>query len=192
MESFKMIIAKLRSGPIARAVVNLGISVAGLLVIRFIVEYLPMIQDVGWIVKDKLTVMAGVLIVVDAMLLAVLVGFAVQVREYLFARFSEMPALGAIAVSLALLLCAGLAYQDFKPLTRAWPAIRDVYVWIFFLLAVALLAHVTFLLYKNRDRMAAMILGQSVSTVPSQEPAMTEEVEEVEEAQEAEESFVAR
>src|SRR6185312_14655687 len=100
--------------------------VAGLLIIRLIVQNLSMFQDMGWVVKDKLTVMACVLIVVDAMLLAVLVGFAVQVREYLFARFSEMPALGAIAVSLALLLCAGLAYQDFKPLTRAWPAIRDV------------------------------------------------------------------
>lgn len=186
MESLKMIVGKLRSGPIARAVVNLGISVAGLLIIRLIVQNLPMIQDMGWVVKDKLTVMAGALIVVDAMLLAVVVGFAIQIREYLFARFTEMPGLGTMAVSLALLLCAGLAYTDFKPLTRAWPAIRDVYVWIFFLLAVALLAHVTFLLYKNRDRMAAMILRQSVSTVPSREPVLAEE------AEEAEESFVAR
>jgi len=153
-----------------------------------IVQNLPMFQDMGWVVKDKLTVMAAALIVVDAMLLAVLVGFAMLVREYLFTRFTEMPGLGAMAVSLALLLSSGLAYQDFKPLTRAWPSIRGLYVWMFFALAVALLAHVTFLLYKNRDRMAAMILRQSVSAVPSQEPVLAEE----EEAQEAEESFVAR
>lgn len=178
MESVKMMIRKLRSGPIARAVVNLGISVAGLLVIRLIVQNLPMFQDVGWIVKDKLTVMAAALIVVDAMLLAVLVGFAIQVREYLFSRFTEMPGLGTMAVSLALLLCSGLAYQDFKPLTRAWPAIRGLYVWMFFLLALALLAHVTFLLYKNRDRMAAMILRQPAPAVPSQDPAEVEDAEE--------------
>jgi len=186
MESVKITVSKLRSGPIARALVNLGISVAGLLVVRLIVQNLPMFQDMGWIVQDKLTVMAAALIVVDAMLLAVLVGFAIQVREYLFARFAEMPGLGTMAVSLALLLSSGLAYTDFKPLTRAWPAIRGLYVWMFFILAVALLAHVIFLLYKNRDRMAAMILRQPAPAVPSQEHAQSEE------AQEAEEAFAAR
>ena len=62
---------------------NLGISVGGLVIIRLIVQNLPMLQDVGWIVKDKLSVMAAAVIVVDAMLLSVLVGFAVQVRAYL-------------------------------------------------------------------------------------------------------------
>lgn len=162
-------------GQIARAAVNLGISVAGLVIIRLIVQNLPMFRDVGWIVKDKLTVMAAAVIVVDAMLLSVLIGFAIQVRAYLFARFAEIPALGSMAVSLILLICAGLAYKDFKPLTRAWPFIKDVYVWSFFAVAVALLAHVTVLLYKNRDRMAALALRQPMPAPPQEEPANAED-----------------
>ncbi|HSM85983.1 MAG TPA: hypothetical protein VLT16_07530 [Candidatus Limnocylindrales bacterium] len=157
-------------GPIARAAVNLAISVVGLVIVRFIVQNLPMFQDVGWIVKDKLSVMSAAVIVVDAMLLAVLIGFAVQIRSYLFDRFRDVPALGSMAVSLVLLICAGLAYKDFKPLLRAWPSIRDLYVWGFFIFAVALLAHVIVLLYKNRDRMAALVLRQ-----PMPAPASVEE-----------------
>ena len=122
IEQNTMAIRKSKSdGQIARAAVNLGISVAGLVIIRLIVQNLPMFQDVGWIVKDKLSVAAAAVIVVDAMLLSVLIGFAIQIRAYLFARFQEVPALGSMAVSLVLLICAGLAYKDFKPLTRAWP-----------------------------------------------------------------------
>ncbi len=162
-------------GRIARAAVNLAISVVGLVLIRLIVQNLPMFQDVGWIVKDKLTVVAAAVIVVDAMLLSVLISFAIQIRAYLFARFPEIPALGNMAVSLVLLICAGLAYKDFKPLTRAWPSLKDIYVWSFFVLAVALLAHFTVLLYKNRDRMAALVLRQPMPAPPPQEPANTED-----------------
>ncbi len=147
-------------GKVARAAVNLAISVVGLVVIRLIVLNLPMFQDVGYIVKDKLTVVAAAIIVVDAMLLSVLVGFAIQIRAYLFARFAEIPAMGNLAVTLVLLLCAGLAYKDFKPLTRAWPSIKDIYVWGFFAMAVAMLVYLTVLLYQNRDRMAALLLRQ--------------------------------
>lgn len=161
-------------GQIVRAAVNLGISVAGLVIIRLIVQNLPMLQDVGWIVKDKLSVMAAAVIVVDAMLLSVLIGFAIQIRAYLFARFREVPALGSMAVSLVLLICAGLAYKDFKPLTRAWPAIKDLYVWGFFVVAGALLAYLTFLLYKNRDRMAALALGQPMPALPPEGPSHAE------------------
>jgi len=164
-----MAIRKSKSdGQIARAAVNLGISVAGFVIIRLIVQNLPMFQDVGWIVKDKLSVAAAAVIVVDAMLLSVLVGFAVQIRAYLFARFREVPALGSMSVSLVLLICAGLAYKDFKPLTRAWPAIKDLYVWGFFIAAVALLAYLTVLLYQNRDHMAALALGQPMPAVSSE------------------------
>ncbi len=170
-----MVIRKLKSdGQIARAAVNLAISVAGLVIIRLIVQNLPMFQDVGWIVKDKLTVVAAAVIVVDAMLLSVLIGFAVQIRAYLFARFAEIPALGSMAVSLVLLLCAGLAYKDFKPLPRAWPSIKDIYVWGFFALAFALLAYLTVLLYKNRDRIAALLLRQPMPAPPP-EPATAED-----------------
>lgn len=162
-------------GQIARAATNLGISVAGLVIIRFIVQNLPMFQDVGWIVKDKLTVVAAAVIVVDAMLLSVLVGFAIQIRAYLSGRFAQVPALGSMAVSLVLLLCAGLAYKDFKPLTRAWPDIKDFYVWGFFAVAVGLLGYLTILLYQNRDRMAALILRQPMPAPPSEDPANTED-----------------
>jgi hypothetical protein len=110
-----MAIRKLKSdGQIARAAVNLGISVAGLVIIRLIVQNLPMFQDVGWIVKDKLSVAAAAVIAVDAMLLSVLVGFAAQIRAYLFARFREVPALGSMAVSFVLLICAGPGVQGFQ------------------------------------------------------------------------------
>jgi hypothetical protein len=162
-------------GQIARAAVNLGISVVGLVIIRLIVQNLPMFQDVGWMVKDKLTVMAAAVILVDAMLLSVLIGFAIQVRAYLFARFAEIPALGTMAVSLVLLICAGIAYKDFKPLTRAWPSIKDLYVWGFFAVAVALLAYLTVLLYTNRDHMAALVLRQPMPAVPPEEPSDAED-----------------
>lgn len=155
---------------IARAATNLGISVAGLVIIRFIVHGLPMFQDMGWIVKDKLTVVAAAVIVVDAMLLSVMISFAIQLRAYLLAHFDEIPGLGVMAVNLVLLLCAGIAYADFKPVTRAWPSIKELYLWSFFLVTAALLVHLMVLLYQNRDRLAALVLRQPIPAAPSKNP----------------------
>jgi hypothetical protein len=171
-----MTIARPKSdGQIARAATNLGISVAGLVIIRLIVQNLPMFQDAGSIVKDKLTVVAAAVILIDAMLLSVLVGFAIQARAYLSARFAEIPAMGTMAVSLVLLICAGIAYKDFKPLTRAWPSIKDLYLWSFFTLAAVLLAYLIVLLYQNRDRMAALVLRQPIPAPASEESPSTGE-----------------
>jgi hypothetical protein len=159
---------------LARAATTLGISVAGLVIIRFVVQSLPMFKDMGWIVKDKLTVVSAAVIVVDAMLLSVLIGFAIQVRKYLLARFAQIPGLGSMAVTFALLICAGIAYADFKPLTQAWPSIKDLYLWSFFALAAGLLVYVTILLYQNRVRIAALVLRQPMPECPVKEPANTE------------------
>lgn len=160
--------------PMARAATTLGISVAGLVIIRLIVQNLPMFRDMGWIVKDKLTVVAAATIVVDAMLLSLLISFAVQLRTYLMSRFSAIPGLGMMAVNLAVLICAGIAYTDFKPLTRAWPSIKDLYLWAFFTMAAALLVHFTVLLYQNRDRISALILRQPMPE-PEQDSSRIED-----------------
>jgi hypothetical protein len=152
------------SGQLARAATNLGIGVAGLAIVRLLAQRLPMFQDAGWIVKGKLTVAAGAVIMVDILLLFILVGFAVEVRAYLKARFIDTLALGSIASSLVFVVIATVAYTDFKPLTRAWPQIKEVYVWTFLGITALLLAHVVFLLYQNRDRMAALILRQPMPT----------------------------
>ena len=79
------------SGQLARAATNLGIGVAGLAIVRLLVQRLPMFQDAGWIVKGKLSVVSAAVIVVDAMLFSVLIGFAIQVRAYLLNCFAEIP-----------------------------------------------------------------------------------------------------
>src|SRR5215469_1427848 len=152
------------SGQLARAATNLGIGVAGLATVRLLVQRLPMFQDAGWIVKGKLTVAAGAVILVDILLLFILVGFAIEVRAYLKARFADTLALGSMASRLVFVIIATVAYTDFKPLTRAWPEIKDIYVWTFLSVTALLLAHVIFLLYRNRDRMAALILRQPMPT----------------------------
>ena len=148
------------SGQLARAATNLGIGVAGLAIVRLLVQRLPMFQDAGWMVKGKLTVAAGGVILVDLLLLFILVGFAIEVRAYLKARFTDTLALGSMASSLVCVIIATVAYTDFKPLTRAWPAIKESYVRSFLAVTALFLAHVVFLLYQNRDRMAALILRQ--------------------------------
>jgi hypothetical protein len=149
-------------GQLARAATNLGIGVVGLVIVRLIVQAMPIFQDAGWIVRQKLTVVAGAVIVVDAILLSVLVGFAIQVRAYLLGRFAEIPGLGTMAANLLFLITAGIAYTDFKPLIRAWPSIKELYLWTFFVVAVLLLGHIMVLLYQSRDRVAALILRQPV------------------------------
>jgi hypothetical protein len=154
------------SAQIGRAATTLGIGVAGLVIVRLIVENLPMFKDAGWIVKGKLSVVSAAVIVVDAMLLSVLIGFAIQVRAYLLDCFAEIPAMGTMAASLVFLICTGIAYTDFKLLTNAWPSIRQLYIWSFFTVAALLLAQITVLLYQNRDRMAALILRQPIPAQP--------------------------
>jgi hypothetical protein len=44
-------------GQFARVATNLGIGIAGLVIIRLIVQGLPMFKDAGWIVPEKLTVL---------------------------------------------------------------------------------------------------------------------------------------
>jgi hypothetical protein len=126
-------------GQFARVATNLAIGVIGLMIVRFIVQGLPMFREAGWIVDGKLGVAAGALIVVDALLLSVLVRFAIELRAYLIGRFAEIPGLGTMAASLVFLIAIGIAYTDFKPVTRAWPSIKQLYLWSFFALAAALL-----------------------------------------------------
>jgi predicted tellurium resistance membrane protein TerC len=122
-------------------------------------------------VDGKLGVAAGALIVVDALLLSVLVRFAIELRAYLIGRFAEIPGLGTMAASLVFLIAIGIAYTDFKPVTRAWPSIKQLYLWSFFALAAALLVQIIFLLNRDRDRMAALFLGQPMPAAPSDQPS---------------------
>src|SRR5512140_789353 len=88
---------------LARVATNLAIGVVGLIVVRLITQFLPMFQDAGWIVEDKLTVQAGVVIAVDALLLSVLVRFAIEIRAYLLLRFPSISSFGNMAASLVCL-----------------------------------------------------------------------------------------
>jgi hypothetical protein len=156
-----------KSGQFARVATNLAIGVVGLVIVRLIVQSLPMFQEAGWIVNGKLKVAAGAVIVIDALLLSVLVRFALELRAYLALRFAEVPGLGAMAASLVFLMATAIAYTDFKPVTQAWPSTKQLYLWSFFAVAVGLLAHVVFLLYRDRDRTAALLLGQPMPAASS-------------------------
>jgi hypothetical protein len=147
-------------GPFARVIANLLIGLVGLVIVRFIAQILPMFQDAGWIVEDKMTVLGAALIVIDGLLLSVLIRFAIELRAYLINRFTEIPGLGTMAATLVVLVAAALAYIDFKPLTAAWPAIAQFYLWGFFVLAAALLIQIVVLLYRDRDSISARVLGQ--------------------------------
>jgi hypothetical protein len=159
---------------LARAAVNLGLGIIGLVIVRLIVQFMPMFQEAGWIVDDKLSVVAAALMIVDAILISVLAIFALQLRACLAGRFSELPGIGSMAADLVLLLCTALAYLDFKALPAAWPDISNVYLWTFFVLALALIAYLIVLVYQNRDRVAALILRQPLPTSPAQSDSHAE------------------
>jgi len=160
---------------LARVAANLAIGVVGLMIVRLIASALPMFHDAGWIVKDKLTVQASVIIAVDALLLSVLVRFAIEIRAYLLVRFPAISSFGNMAASLAFLIIAGIAYTDFKPVMRAWPDIKSVYLWSFFSVAVALLAGIVVLIFRDRDSIAALILRQPMPTRPSPQQSHPDE-----------------
>jgi len=151
-----------------RVAANLAIGVVGLAIVRVIVQSMPIFQEAGWIVKDKLKVVAVATILVDAMLLFFLVAFAIEIREYLRRRFIEIPGMATMATNLILLIAAAIAYSDFKPLPRAWPSIKVIYLWGFFAVVAVLLVQIIVLLYQNRDAMAALALHQSISSASEQ------------------------
>src|SRR6266852_48183 len=152
---------------LARVATNLAIGVVGLLIVRVIASALPMFHDAGWMVKDKLTVQASVVIAVDALLLFVLVRFAIEIRAYLLVRFPAISSFGNMAASLVFLIITGIAYTDFKPVMHAWPDIKPVYLWSFFAVAAALLTGIVVLILRDRDSIAALILRQPMPTCPS-------------------------
>jgi hypothetical protein len=159
---------KLRSDKqLARVVTNLAIGVIGLIVVRLITQFLPMFHDAGWIVEDKLTVQAGVVIAVDALLLSVLVRFAI--RAYLLLRVPAISSFGNMAAIMVCLVITAIAYTDFKPVTTAWPDVTNIYLWSFFAIAIAFLIGVVVLIFRDRDSIAAMILRQPIPIRPSKE-----------------------
>ena len=160
---------------LARVATNLAIGVVGLVIVRLIASVLPMFHDAGWIVEDKLTVQAGVVIAVDALLLSVLVRFAIEIRAYLLVRFPAISGFGNMAAGLVFLVITGIAYTDFKPVMHAWPDIRSVYLWSFFAVAAALLAGIVVLIFRDRDSIAALILRQAVPTRPSTQDSREDE-----------------
>jgi len=160
---------------LARVATNLAIGVVGLVVVRLITQCLPMFHDAGWIVEDKLTVQAGAVIAVDALLLSVLVRFAIEIRAYLLLRFPTVSSFGNIAASLVCLVITAIAYTDFKPITNAWPDVTNIYLWSFFAIAVVFLIGIIVLIFRERDSVAAMILRQPMPTRPSKEHADVED-----------------
>jgi hypothetical protein len=160
---------------LARVATNLAIGVIGLVVVRLIAQLMPMFHDAGWIVEDKLTVQAGAIIAVDALLLSVLVRFAIEIRAYLLLRFPAISSFGNMAASLVCLVITSIAYTDFKPVTHAWPDLSDVYLWTFFAIAVVFLIGMVVLVFRDRDSVAAMILRQPIPSRPSKEQADAEE-----------------
>jgi len=154
-----------------RVATNLAIGIVGLVAVRFIVQALPMFRDAGWIVQDKLSVMGGAVMVVDAVLLSVLVRFAIELRAYLLGRFTQIRGFGNIAASLVFLVIAAIAYMDFTPVTTAWPVTQQAYLWTFFGLAAALLLQIMVLLFRDRDAVAALILRQPVTSSAENEPS---------------------
>lgn len=155
---------QIKSGQLARVVANLAIGAVGLVIVRLIVQSLPMFQEAGWLVNGKLKVGSAALIVADALLLSVLVRFAIELRGCLVGRFAEVPGLGAMAASLVFLIATAIAYKDFKPVTQAWLSIQQLHLWSFFALAAGLLVQIVFLLYRDRDRIAALVLRQPMPT----------------------------
>jgi hypothetical protein len=160
---------------LARVATNLAIGVVGLVVVRLITQFLPMFHDAGWIVEDKLTVQAGAVIAVDALLLSVLVRFAIETRAYLLLRFPAISSFGNMAASLVCLVITSIAYTDFKPVMRAWPDVSDIYLWTFFAIAVAFLIGIVVLIFRDRDSIAAMILRQPIPSRPSKQHADAED-----------------
>jgi hypothetical protein len=160
---------------LARVATNLAIGIFGLVVVRLITEFLPMFHDAGWIVEDKLTVQAGAVIAVDALLLSVLVRFAIEIRAYLLLRFPAISCFANMAASLVCLVITAIAYTDFKPVTHAWPDVSDIYLWTFFAIAVAFLIGIIVLIFRDRDSIAAMILRQPIPSGPSKQHADTED-----------------
>jgi len=160
---------------LARVVTNLAIGVVGLVVVRLITQFLPMFHDAGWIVEDRLTVQAGAIIAVDALLLSVLVRFAIEIRAYLLLRFPVISSFGNLAASLVCLVITSIAYTDFKPVTRAWPDVSDIYRWTFFAIAVVFLIGIVVLIFRDRDSIAAMILRQPIPSRPSKQQADAED-----------------
>jgi len=160
---------------LARVATNLSIGIVGLVVVRLITQFLPMFHDAGWIVEGKLTVQAGAVIAVDALLLSVLVRFAIEIRAYLLLRFPAIPNFGNMAGSLVCLVITSIAYTDFKPVTHAWPDATDIYLWTFFAIAVAFLIGIVVLIFRDRDSIAAMILRQPMPSRPSKQHADAED-----------------
>jgi len=159
----------------ARVATNLAIGVVGLLVVRLITQFLPMFHDAGWIVEDKLTVQAGAVIAVDALLLSVLVRFAIEIRAFLLLRFAPISGFGNMAASFVCLVISAIAYTDFKPVTRAWPNVTAIYVWTFFAIALAFLTGIVVLIFRDRDSIAAMVLRQPMPSRPFKHHADAEE-----------------
>jgi hypothetical protein len=160
---------------LARVATNLAIGIFGLVVVRLIAQFLPMFHDAGWIVEDRLTVQAGTVIAVDALLLSVLVRFATEIRAYLLLRFPAISGFGNMAASLVCLVITVIAYTDFKPVTQAWPDASNIYLWTFFAIAIAFLIGIIVLIFRDRDSIAAMILHQPM---PSRAPKQQVEAEE--------------
>jgi len=168
--------AKVKSDrQLARVATNLAIGVVGLVAVRLITQFLPMLHDAGWIVEDKLTVQAGAVIAVDALLLSVLIRFAIEIRAYLILRFPAISSFGNLAASLVCLLITSIAYADFQPVTHAWPDVSNVYIWTFFTIAVAFLIGIVVLIFRDRDSIAAMILRQPIPTRSVKEHAESED-----------------
>jgi len=174
-ESVIVTIRAKSNSQLARVATNLAIGVVGLIIVRLIASVLPMFHDAGWIVEDKLTVQAGVVIAVDALLLTVLVRFAIEIRAYLLVCFPAISSFGNMAACLVFLIVTGIAYTDFKPVVHAWPDIKPVYLWSFFAVAGTLLAGIVFLIFRDRDSIAALILRQPMPSRPSTQGSRADE-----------------
>lgn len=165
--------------PVVRAAVKLGIGIVLLLLVQLAITNLPMLNDAIPIGSAYLTYAAIAGAAVKTAIFVLLVRFGSELRAGVSNLARSVPELGRIAQLAVWLLTIALAYVAYGEIAAALfgDAVR-VYRFAFVALAVAVVAAIGALVFRNLDaltdvtmRQAAAIRARTAAAAASHAPS---------------------
>ena len=154
---------------IGRRLLKGGIAVVGLLLVRLVLGWLPMVAHADPIVIGSLFGIGQAVVspaelaktIIDTFVFVVLLVTAVDTSALMRSSFRRLPDIGRMTLLAAVVVVVALAYSSYSNVVLPIIGNDSVYDWTFLVLGVLPLAGLAVLVYRNLDTITDIVFHSS-------------------------------
>ena len=151
----------------ARPAVRLGIGLVALLLVRFIVNRLPMLEGSMAIDGFVLSYSSIGSALIDTLIILLILSFGTDIGRQLgvlYPRFRQLSQITTLVTTLVVLL---IAYNSYGSVGSALLRDQGIYDLIFLLITAVALIALLYISYRNMDQLTDLVMGRFEAAVKS-------------------------